>query len=87
VSQAANADLSPEARVGKLREAEALLLQGFEKLRDDPRLPPPNAAEDYAREALERIIRLYEIWATVEPAAGYAEKAADWRQTLEAGTD
>ena len=36
------------------------------------------------RLALERPVRLYEVWDTAEPAAGYAEKAAEWRARLDA---
>ena len=36
------------------------------------------------REALERVVKLYESWHAAEPGKGYAEKAAEWRTVLTA---
>jgi tetratricopeptide (TPR) repeat protein len=51
---------------GKHAEAEALLVEGYEKM------APPEPLTVRKREALERIVKLYEAW-------GKPEKAAEWR--------
>ncbi len=56
---------------GKYDEAEPLLLDGYEKI-----APPPHLAL-HKRRAFERVVRLYEAW-------GKPEKAAEWRQKLDA---
>jgi tetratricopeptide (TPR) repeat protein len=56
---------------GKYDEAERLLTDGYEKM------APPAGAARHRREALERVVRLYEAW-------GKLEKAAEWRGKLEA---
>ncbi len=66
-------------RQGKLTEAEALLVGGFEQIRRDPQAP-----EVRKREALDRIRRLYEAWDAAEPGKGYAAKAEEYRALLEA---
>jgi tetratricopeptide (TPR) repeat protein len=70
----------------KFTEAEPLLLDGYNGMKDDPRVPPPGPATggaDRKREALERIVKLYEAWDAGDPGQGYAEKAAEWRAGLE----
>jgi tetratricopeptide (TPR) repeat protein len=57
---------------GKYAEAEPLLLSGYERM--EPL--PENLARK--REALERVVRLYEAW-------GKPDKAAEWKAKLEAG--
>jgi len=47
--------------------AELLLLQGYE---------PPQAKDLRLREALERLVQLYDAW-------GKPDKAAEWRKKLE----
>jgi serine/threonine protein kinase/Flp pilus assembly protein TadD len=54
---------------GKLDRAEPLLLRGYEGMKDDPA-----AIELRKREALDRIVRLYEMW-------GKPEKVTAWRET------
>ena len=54
---------------GKYAEAEPLLVEGYEKM------APPKAAAIRKREALERVIKLYEAW-------GKPDKAAAWRMRL-----
>jgi tetratricopeptide (TPR) repeat protein len=53
----------------KFAEAEPLLLDGYNGLKDDPRVPPPAqlGGADRKREALERVVQLYEAWAAAEP--------------------
>ena len=64
---------------GKYAEAEPLLVNGYNEMKDDPRVQPPTATLDRKREALERIVRLYEAWEAAEPGQGHREKAVDWR--------
>ena len=64
-------------RIEKLREAEALLLEGYEGMQDHP-----DAPDERKREALERIVNLYEAWHAAEPDAGYDAQAAEWRAKL-----
>jgi tetratricopeptide (TPR) repeat protein len=84
VAQAADAALPVEARIEYLREAEPLLLEAWEQLKDDPNVPPASetAGQDRKRQALERIVKLYESWNTVAPGSGKAEQAAVWRAKL-----
>ena len=51
---------------GKHAEAEPLLIEGYEKML------PPDPLSFRKREALDRIIALYEAW-------GKPDKAAEWR--------
>jgi hypothetical protein len=51
---------------GKYEEAEPLLVAGFEGM------SPPAEHAGRKRDALERLVRLYEAW-------GKPEKAAEWR--------
>ena len=51
---------------GKYAEAEPLLLEGYEKM------TPPEAVAYRKREALERIVELYEAW-------DMPDKAKEWR--------
>jgi len=55
---------------GKFGEAELLLLPSYEELAGDPLTWP-----DRKRDALQRIVRLYEAW-------GRPEQATDWRTRL-----
>jgi hypothetical protein len=84
VENAAGAALTVGARIEYLREAEPLLLDAWEHLRDDPNVPPlsATAGQDRKRQALERIVLLYELWATAAPDIGKAEQAAGWRAKL-----
>lgn len=52
---------------GKLAEAEPLLLHGYTGMQNDPQ-----AWDLRKRQALERIVRLYEMW-------GKPQEAAEWR--------
>lgn len=57
---------------GRYAEAEPLLVEGYEKM------APPKSAVSRKREALERVIKLYETWGKPEEAARYrALLAAD----------
>ncbi len=59
------------ARIEKLREAEAILVE------------LANAAlEDDKTEAIQRVVDLYEAWHSAEPGKGYEAKADEWRAKL-----
>ena len=64
--------------LGRFSDAEPLLIESYEALRDDAGLPPRDR-----KEMLERLVRLYESWDAAEPGKGYAEKAAQWRGKLD----
>jgi tetratricopeptide (TPR) repeat protein len=55
---------------GKLAEAEPMLLEGYAMMRENRR-----ATASDKREAIERIVQLYESW-------GKAAQAAEWRERL-----
>jgi eukaryotic-like serine/threonine-protein kinase len=65
-------------------EAESMLLAGYNGLKDDPRVPPPsqNGGSDRRREALTRIVELYERWNETEPSADRTQLASEWRALL-----
>ncbi len=66
----------------KLKEAEPLLLDGYAGLKDNASIPP--AIRDLRiREALARIVKLYDAWDRVAPDSGYAEKTPEWRAKLD----
>jgi hypothetical protein len=67
---------------GRFAEAEPLLIAACEALRGDARVPLPakTKGKDLKREALERVIRLYEAWDQAEPGKGFDARAAEWRQ-------
>ena len=54
---------------GKYEEAEPLLLAGYEELLAKP---PPASLARRTRDALDRIVKLYEAW-------GKKDEAAKWR--------
>ncbi len=65
-----------------LQEAEPLLLSSYEGMahtEDDA----STHCEPCLKEAVERLIRLYELWDAAEPSQGYAAKAADWQAELD----
>jgi hypothetical protein len=62
--------LDAEGRRAKLSQAEASLLEGHEQLQK------PSAVEKYKRDALARMVRLYEAW-------NKPDKRSEWQQRLE----
>jgi tetratricopeptide (TPR) repeat protein len=62
--------LTAEARLAQFTEAESLLLKAHEALRQNESAEPK-----YKRDALERLVRLYEAW-------DKPEQLAEWRQKL-----
>jgi len=76
----ANANLLGRILTGLRRfaEAEPLLIESYEALQSDASL----SASD-RKAMLDRLVRLYESWDAAEPGKVHAEKAAQWRATLE----
>ena len=64
-------------RLRKFAKAEALALESEQRLRSDTTVEPA-----FQRDALERLVRLYESWNAAAPDAGAAAKAENWRQKL-----
>ena len=64
----------------KYVEAEPLLVEGYEGLKRHEAEIPPLFARHRVREALERVIRLYET-------LGQNEKAAQWRAKVPSARD
>ena len=77
IATLADPALAPATRDSKFGEAEALLLDAGERLRDDPSVEPA-----FKRDAIQRLVRLYEAWNSAVPNGGMAQKAAEWRQQL-----
>jgi serine/threonine protein kinase/Tfp pilus assembly protein PilF len=76
--------LTSEARSARLHEAEPLLLHGYAGLKDNSAVPTPaQAGGDRRREALERIVHLYEVWEKDESGKGFGAKAAAWKGKLD----
>ncbi len=82
VGETADTAMSAETREAKLHEAEPLLLDAYTKMKEDPNVPPPVAGADRRREAIERIVRLYEVWNNTQPGRGYDAKAKQWQAKL-----
>ncbi|MFH0980386.1 MAG: tetratricopeptide repeat protein, partial [Planctomycetota bacterium] len=68
---------------GKFGEAQPLLLDSYVKLHEDAEAIPEAYRTMRVREALERIVDLYDAWHEAEPGEGYDAKAAEWRAKLE----
>ncbi len=75
--QGADPSLALGARIEKLREAEPLLLEGYEGMKDHP-----DAPDERKNEALQQIIDLYTAWHEADPDQDYDAEAAEWRAKL-----
>jgi non-specific serine/threonine protein kinase/serine/threonine-protein kinase len=58
---------------GSFAEAEPLVLRSYERLRGIA------AAPQAERDAVERIVAVYDLWDVARPHRGYDAKAAEWR--------
>ena len=67
---------------GGFSEAEPMLLDAFETLRIRADAIPATHRQARIREAVQRIITLYQTWHVAEPGKGYDAKAAEWRAKL-----
>jgi tetratricopeptide (TPR) repeat protein/tRNA A-37 threonylcarbamoyl transferase component Bud32 len=74
-----DSSLTSEARQSKLAEAEALLLESNERLQRSK-----SAERKYKRDALERLVRLYQAWDSASPNTGKVPQAEEWNTKLEA---
>jgi serine/threonine protein kinase len=70
------------AAIAKFTEAEPLLVEAGGWLTQNADRIPQQFRAARVREALERIVTLYESWDTVAPDSGKAEQAAEWRDQL-----
>ncbi len=72
--------------VAKLEEAEAKLLAGYAGLqqRHGATAGPTAPRWTFLREGAERLVRLYDIWATLAPNTRDTDQAAEWRGKLDA---
>jgi hypothetical protein len=83
VEQATDASLAVEARMEKLRDAEPLLIESGDWLTRNADRIPQRVRAERLRQALERVVKLYELWHAAEPDAGHDARAAEWRAELE----
>ncbi len=63
-------------RLAGIREAEPLLLGGYQGIVATPTTP---GNPDRARRAIHDLVTLYDAWESLEPGAGHADQAAHWR--------
>ncbi len=82
IGQAADPSLEAGVRLARVREAETLLVDAYAGLKDDPRvpIPAPGRPNDPRRDAIRRIVALYEAWERLEPGRGHSDAAAEWRR-------
>jgi serine/threonine protein kinase/tetratricopeptide (TPR) repeat protein len=83
VEQATDASLAVEPRMEKLREVEPLLVESGEWLAQNADRISQQVRDERLRQALERVVKLYESWHAAEPDAGHDVRAAEWRAKLE----
>lgn len=69
----------------KLEAAEAELLEGYAGLQQRyGTAASPTAHSGFLREATQRLVQLYEIWATLAPDPRLTDRVATWRGKLSA---
>ena len=71
--QGADPSLTVGARIEKLREAEAILIESANAL-----LENDNTPENRKDEAIQRVVDLYEARHAADPDAGYDAKVKQW---------
>ena len=69
--------LDPAGRLAKIAEAEPLLLESNDRLHQSK-----SVASKYKRDAISRLVRLYEAWETVMPGNGKAAQAVTWKEKM-----
>ncbi|HEY3245228.1 MAG TPA: tetratricopeptide repeat protein [Phycisphaerae bacterium] len=83
--QAANVvNTDPAAAAAKLAEAEPLLIEGYSGLLRGAEQIPARARAQRTREAVQRLLELYDTWVSAAPNDGYGGKALEWRAKLAA---
>jgi hypothetical protein len=55
-------------------EAEPLIVEGYDGLKDDPAVSP-----DRKRRALDRVVELYRTWNAAQPDPARSAKLSSWR--------
>ena len=75
----ADPSLALGARIEKLREAEALLLELANTMLNDD-----TSYENRKTEAIQRVVDLYEAWHAADPDKGHDVKGEQWRARLPA---
>jgi hypothetical protein len=77
---ASGAATGDQASIESLREAGALCEGAYSVLSRAPGSTPSDLAR--LRQAAERGARVYEVWDVIEPGAGHAETASEWRKRM-----
>ncbi len=75
----ADPSLTTEARQSQLGEAEALLLESAGKLKQDK-----SSDRRLTRDAIDRLVRLYQSWDMIAPGSGKSAQAEAWKKKLDA---
>lgn len=71
------------ARQGRFADAEPLLIDGYKGLKDASNVQAPTANADHRRDALRRIVELYDHWHAAEPDdQRVQEQLAHWQTVL-----
>jgi len=83
VGQAGDSSVDAAGRLTRLREAEPLLVDAYIAMKEDPRVPAPTLAYpvDRRREALQRVVELYQTWQALEP--GHEVQSREWKVKLD----
>jgi tetratricopeptide (TPR) repeat protein len=69
--------------ISRFVEAEPLLIESVEWFIANPGRVPAQSRATRPRQALERIVTLYESWDAAAPAGGWDERAAKWQAELD----
>jgi eukaryotic-like serine/threonine-protein kinase len=77
IAAMADITLQPAARLNVFAEVESLLLECEERLREDP-IAHPN----FKRDAIHRLVRLYDAWNSASRSTAKLEKATQWKLRL-----
>lgn len=81
VATVADKALQPAARAREFASIEPLLLESEELLRENPAVH-----SNWKRDAVERLVRLYQVWNEAAPESGKLDLAAQWKQRLASST-
>jgi len=77
VAMWAESAMSQTTPSGDFTNIEALLLEGEAGIASDPRVH-----SNFKRDAMNRLVRLYEVWNRATPGTGKLEKTDQWRMKL-----
>src|SRR5262249_26962669 len=73
-SAATDVAADAKARIFELQKAQPLLLEGCDGLEQSTAIPAARRST-FLREAMERLVRLHELWDTLVPGTGHAAQA------------